>query len=59
MVNYDCPAIGEGFDRMADATGHDRNQAGPDHLGRAVYRHFEFALDHFVDFFLGVEMLAE
>ena len=58
IVDDDRPAVGEGFDVMADATWHDRYHARPGDLGHAVDGQLELTLDHFVDFFLRMEVLV-
>src|ERR1700730_13055746 len=43
---------------MADITRYDCNQARSGDLGKAVDGYFEFALDHFINFFLRMEVLV-
>jgi len=43
---------------MADASRHDRDEARPGDPRHAVDGNFKFALDHFVDFLLRMEMLV-
>ncbi len=58
IVDDDYPAVGEGFDRMADTRRHNRDQPRTGDLSHAVDGHLKLALDHFVDFFLKMEMLV-
>ena len=58
IVDDDGLAVSESLDRMADVTGHDRNQTWSGDLGHAVDSYLEFALDHLIDFFLGMEVLV-
>lgn len=58
IVDDDCPAVGEGFDRMPDITRHDGGPACSGDLRYAVNGHLEFALDHLPDLFLGMEVLV-
>jgi hypothetical protein len=58
IVNDDRPAIGEGLDRMAYITWHDRNQTSSGDLDYAVDGHLELALDHLVNLFLKMKMLV-
>jgi hypothetical protein len=58
IVNDDRPAIGEGLDRMAYITCHDRNQTSSGDLDYAVDGHLELALDHLVNLFLKMKMLV-
>jgi hypothetical protein len=44
--------------RVADICRHDRNHTGTGDLRHAVYGYLEFALNHFIDFFLRIGMLA-
>ena len=53
IIHDDGPAVGEGLDRMSNVGRHDRDQAGAGNLGRAIDGHFEFSLNHLIDFFLG------
>jgi len=59
MVDYDCPAICECFDRMRHARRHDGNQPRASNLCNTVDRHLKFPLDHFVNLFLRMEMLVD
>ena len=43
---------------MAGSAWHDRDQARPDELCYSVDGHLELAFDHFVDFFLRMEILV-
>src|ERR1700738_2423322 len=43
---------------MADVCWHDRNQTRSGDPGHAVDGYLEFALDHFIDFFLRMEVLV-
>jgi len=58
MVDDDRPSVREGLDRMADIARHDRNQARSRDLGHAIDGHLELALDHLIDFFLGMEVFV-
>src|SRR5579864_973651 len=43
---------------MADASRDDGHEPRTDNLRDTVDRHFKFSVDHFVDFFLRMEMLV-
>jgi hypothetical protein len=59
IVDYDGPAIGEGFGGMTDGGGDDRDEAWADYVGDAVYGQFEFALDYFPNFFLRMKVFVD
>jgi hypothetical protein len=58
IVDDDCPTVGEGFDPMADTSRYDRDQPRSGDLRNAVDVHLKLTLNHFVDFFLRVEMFV-
>src|SRR6185437_7110952 len=58
IIHNDCASIGERLHRMADTGGHDGHEPRTDDLRHAVNRQLKLALDHFIIFFLGMEMLV-
>jgi hypothetical protein len=58
IVNDDGPAVGKSLDRMERITRHDRDQARARDLSYTLDDYLELALDHFVNFFLRMEVLV-
>lgn len=58
IVDDDRLPVSESLYRMTHVFRDNRNDAGPHEMSDAVDRHFEFALDYFVDFLLPMEMLV-
>src|SRR5215510_434814 len=59
MVDYDGPAVCQGFDRMRNTAGHDCHHVGFDNPGHAINGDFKLALDHFIDLFLRMKMFMD
>src|SRR5580704_9338623 len=58
MIHNDKSPIRQCFDRMTAVRGHNGNNARLRNLTSALDRDFDFSLDDFVDFFLGMEVLV-
>src|ERR1700694_4024224 len=58
VIDNDGPPIGERLNAMGNIARYNRYHTWPGNLRNAVDGHFEFALDHLIDFFLGMEMFV-
>ena len=58
VVDNDGSTVSEGFDRMADTSRYDRDQARPGDLGNTINAQLKLTLDDLIDFFLGMKMLV-
>jgi hypothetical protein len=58
IVDDDGPAVRESFDRMAGATRHDGDHPRSRDLSHTVDGHLKLAIDHFIHFFLRMEMFV-
>ena len=58
VVNDDGSTVSDGFDRMADTSRYNRDQARSGDPGHAVNGHLKLALRDLIHFFLGMKMLV-